>query len=62
MIAIHIQLFEFMLELVRIDAKIQQRADEHITADTTENIEVKGFHFLIAFGLAAQKVKKHTGC
>jgi hypothetical protein len=33
-----------VLELVRVNAKVQQRADKHIAADAAENVEVKGFH------------------
>lgn len=43
-ITIDVEFLQFVLELVRIDAEIQQRADEHIAADSAENIQVKCFH------------------
>ena len=33
-----------MLKAVRINAEIQERADEHIAADAAEDVEVKHFH------------------
>jgi hypothetical protein len=42
--ALHAQFFQLVFELVKVDAKINQGADEHIAADAAENIEVKSFH------------------
>lgn len=39
-----VQLGEFALELLEGDAEVKQRADEHIAADATEDIQVKSFH------------------
>ena len=38
------QFLQLMLELMRIDAQVQQRGHEHIAADAAENIEVKRLH------------------
>jgi hypothetical protein len=34
------QFLQFVFERVKIDAKVQQRADEHIAADARENIQI----------------------
>jgi hypothetical protein len=38
------QFLQFMLELMRVHAKVQQCAQKHIAADAAEDIEVKSFH------------------
>jgi hypothetical protein len=43
-IPVEMELFEFVLELVKINTKIQHRADKHITANAAEDVEVEGFH------------------
>ena len=43
-IAIDVQFLQFKLELVRVDAEVQQRAEKHVAADAAENIEVKEIH------------------
>ena len=43
-VTIHAQFFQLVLELVRVHAQIQQRADEHVAADAAEDIEVESFH------------------
>jgi hypothetical protein len=43
-IAVEVELFQFVLELVRINAEIEHRADKHISADAAEDVEVEGFH------------------
>jgi len=40
-IAIETKLTQFAFQLVRVDAEINQRADEHIAADTAEDIQIK---------------------
>src|SRR5689334_9518263 len=47
-IAIEPQLLQLVLELVRINAKIEQRGNEHIAADAAEDVEVKSFHIYVA--------------
>lgn len=42
--AIELQLFQFGLQAVGIDAKVDERADEHIAADAAEDVEIQGFH------------------
>jgi hypothetical protein len=37
-IAVQLQLFESVLKFVAIDAEVEHRADEHVTADAAENI------------------------
>ena len=46
MVAIELQFPEFVLKLVKINAKVEQRTDKHVAADATENIEIKCFHLL----------------
>jgi hypothetical protein len=42
--AVEAKFFQLVLEFVKIDTEIEQRADQHITADAAEDIEIKGFH------------------
>jgi hypothetical protein len=39
-----LELFLFARELVRVHAKVQERANKHVTADAAEDVEVKSFH------------------
>ena len=48
----HVQMPVFELELTqlplqgtRVNAKINQRADEHVATDAAEDVEVEGFHY-----------------
>jgi hypothetical protein len=45
MIAVEFQLLQLALQLARIRAEVNQRADEHVAADAAENVEIKRFHF-----------------
>lgn len=38
------KLFQLVFQLVKIHAYIQQRTDEHVTADAAEDIEIQRFH------------------
>ena len=44
MVTSKIELGQFILELVDLDAQIDQRAEKHVSADAAENIQVKGLH------------------
>jgi hypothetical protein len=44
MVAVKLELLQLAFELGGIHAEIQQRADEHVTGDAAENVEVKRFH------------------
>jgi hypothetical protein len=39
-VTIKLQILQLVLQSVRIDAKIEQRADKHITADAAEDIQI----------------------
>ena len=41
---IEVKVSEFALHCAGVHTKINQRADEHIAADATENIEIKRLH------------------
>ena len=43
-VAFQPELRQLMLELMKVHAHIEQRADEHVAADAAENIEVKSLH------------------
>jgi len=43
-VAVEVQLREPIFELAEIHAEIEQRTDEHVSAQAAEHIEVKGFH------------------
>lgn len=43
-IALEAELAQFALELLRVDAEVNQRTDEHVAAEAAEDIEVKCFH------------------
>ena len=51
MVTVEAQFFQFAVELRKIHAQINQRADKHIAAHAAENIEIQGFH--VIYGLAA---------
>ena len=40
MVAVEIQLFQFVLQFVRIDTEIEQRADKHVAADAAEDVQI----------------------
>ena len=44
MVTIQTQLLQFMIELMKIHAQINQCAEKHVTANAAENIEIEGFH------------------
>jgi hypothetical protein len=44
MIAVQMQLLQFVLEVMEINAEIEHRANKHIAADAAEDVEVKSFH------------------
>ena len=43
-ITLKLELSEFFFQLARIDAEIDQRADEHVAAEAAEDVEIKRFH------------------
>ena len=43
-IAVQFQLREFVIQRGEIHTQIDQRADEHIAADATEDIQIQRFH------------------
>ena len=45
-VTVEVQLREFVLELVKINAEIQHRADEHVAADAAEDVEIESLHRL----------------
>jgi hypothetical protein len=40
MVAVEIQLFQFVLQFVRINTEVEQRADKHVAADAAEDVEI----------------------
>jgi hypothetical protein len=40
MVAVEFQLFQFVLQVMRIHTQIEQRAYEHVTANPAEDIEI----------------------
>ena len=38
------QLLQLVFQLMEVHAHIQQRTDEHVAADATEDIEIQRFH------------------
>jgi hypothetical protein len=50
-IAVEFQLSELALEGAHIQAQVNHRAQEHVAADATENVQVKSFHALAASAL-----------
>jgi hypothetical protein len=51
MIAVELQLFQFVFEVVRIDTEIEQRADEHVAADPAEDVQIQRFSVCDGIGL-----------
>lgn len=39
-VIVKLQLFQFVLQVARIDAEIEQRADKHVAADPAEDIQI----------------------
>ena len=53
--AIQTEFGEFPVQSVQIKAEIDQRAQEHVTADPAENIQVEGLHgFISGRGLSRE--------
>src|SRR5262245_59746740 len=44
MVAIQTELRQLAFELFEVNAQVQHRPDEHVTADAAEDIEIKSFH------------------
>jgi hypothetical protein len=47
-ITIDAQFLQFVFELMRVHAEVQQRAEKHIAADAAEDIKVESFHLSIS--------------
>jgi len=45
-VAMKAELHQLPLELLRVNAKINQRADQHVAADPAEDVEIQSFHLL----------------
>src|SRR5262245_31676664 len=43
-ITVEPELLQFVFKLMRVDAQVNQRTNEHVTADAAEDVEVKRFH------------------
>ena len=43
-IAFQFQFLQFAFELAGIGTEVDQRTNEHVTADAAENVEIKCFH------------------
>jgi hypothetical protein len=43
-IAIDLQFLQLVLELMGVNAQVEQRAQKHVAADAAEDIEVEDFH------------------
>src|SRR5262245_4805180 len=50
MVTVESQSAQFVLQLVGVHTKVDQRAQEHVAADAAEGVEVKRFHLFILFG------------
>jgi hypothetical protein len=46
-ITVKMKLFEFVLELVEINAEVEHRANEHIAADAAEDVQIYCFHSML---------------
>jgi len=44
MVTVKLQLHQLLLELYCVDTQIDQRANEHVAADSTEEVQIKSFH------------------
>src|SRR5256885_721586 len=56
-IAIEPQFFQLVLELMRIHAKVHQRAKKHVAADAAEDIEIKNSH---KFQIPSSKLQRNA--
>lgn len=45
-ISVQLEFPQLLFQFVRIDPQINERGDEHVAADATENIQVECFHLL----------------
>ena len=54
-IAFKTQFSELTLELMEINPEVEQRADQHIAADSAENIEIKCFHKLYRYPIQGSR-------
>ena len=45
-VGVEFKLLQLTLQTLGIHAKIKQRADEHVTGNPTEQVEIEGLHFL----------------
>ena len=46
--AFEAEFLQFSFERLKIDAEIKHGANEHVAADSAENVEIESFHFLSA--------------
>ena len=44
MIPLHRQLFQFPLQLLKVDSEVQEGPEKHIAADPAKNIEIENIH------------------
>lgn len=58
-VAIELELGEFAFELLRINAEIDERGDEHIAADAAENIEIQCLHTKLLY-LTTERCRVNT--
>src|SRR5208282_3071771 len=47
-VAVQVHLFQFGFEMGKIEADVEERADEHVAADAAEKIEIECFHIFTA--------------
>jgi hypothetical protein len=45
-VSTHAKFLQFAFKLARVDTQINQGANEHVTADAAEEVEVKSLHAL----------------
>ena len=55
-VSLHLQFGQPLFELGRVDAKVDQRADKHIPADPTEQIQKERFHLVGIYSPAAREL------
>src|SRR6267142_2298175 len=48
MVTVKIQFLQFVLQVVRVNAQVEQRANEHVAADPAEYVQIQGFHLCSA--------------
>ena len=51
---------QLSLKRLEVESEVEHRADEHVAADTAENVQVKSDHFLIGFRRVSAHLF-HTG-